>query len=122
MFEMALELFIENTIEALFVISIGLATLGYNSLRKPIKTYLGIRLAEIEAYQVAKYFREWKNNYGDFYNIVLTKVSDRLKENGLKISDDEISEIIKNIVDQIIEEEEAIESSKAKKKKKEESK
>lgn len=122
MFEMALELFIENTIEALFVIAIGLATLGYNSLRKPIKTYLGIRLAEIEAYQVAKYFREWKNNYGDFYNIVLTKVSDRLKENGLKISDDEISEIIKNIVDQIIEEEEAIESSKAKKKKKEESK
>lgn len=90
------------------VILIAVITYSINRVWKwikPVLKLLGIELVEVEVYHVAKRVRKYKQGYYDVYSEVLDIVSNRLEEVGIKVSSDELSDIIKNTLDDLVEEE-----------------
>ena len=106
MLELFLEEFIVQVISLIIGISIISLTIFIRQIRNFIKEYLGIELAEIEAYYVAKRLYDFNKNTSDIIEPMLKEVSKRLKRKGIKIPEDEMLDIIQNTLKEIIEEEE----------------
>jgi len=88
--------------EILGVIAIILGGLIVFAARKAVKSFeqwTGIQIAEMQAFNIVQSLRRIKSNNEEIYFEALKVVSDRLKQRGIKISDDEIADIVTSVLD-----------------------
>lgn len=103
------EIFFSEIIGYAVSIIIALAiiffTFGFNQIRKVIKEYFGLDLAEAEVYHVARRALKLTSDHNEIVEYTLNIVSERLKEKNIKISKEELQDIIENTLEDLKEEE-----------------
>ena len=99
------EIIISETVGYIIAFIVALAiiiiTIGINRIKGLLNDYFGLDLAEAEVYHVARRALKFSKNHDEAVSYVLSIVSDRLKEKNIKISQEELTDIIENTIEDL---------------------
>lgn len=96
MLEIVLQELVSQIIPVVVTAAVVVITLAINKVSKTIGSWFDLDIAEWEIYNVAKVLYNQKDEHEDIFTEILGIVETRLAERGIKISNDELYDIISN--------------------------
>lgn len=101
------ELVLMEVVAAMAAILIPVLIWAIYKLVKIVGGYLGFCMAELEAYHIARRVLKIRKNNDEVYEGVLMILSSRLKSWGIKLSSEELDNIVLNTLEDLADEDTA---------------